>query len=743
MCPPPSDRPAGPRAVLRRIGSVLLLLLALPGRGQESLDPEERRLRALREPSGRPALDARNAWGLALLRQGRDQEAVEVLSELERLQRATPGVPDLVRSRYLYNWAVALERTSSPRAAVAVYGESLRLDPGFEKAASALARSSAAVPDAEVAVLFDGLFAPLLATGRSDEAAEYLRPLLRQESRPSAERRLLLWLVRVLVASQVDPDSFRKEWKPSLAGKRPDASPRVARIVAAYEADLPLVLDPARARDLTAPWSADPEQAVAFSTLLRTVGDAYRRQGDRKSALARYALAWTSAADWQAAVYVVETMRQSPAELDPGDQIFNSCLSEPLRDALVPRDEAGWRDLARWHALLAQELEKRSTGSADAPRILEQWRRAVEAHERANAQTPVPEPAPGFYAGLAAAYRRSGAPEAAMERDRTAAEQYLTLERPDLAQTHFRLAGSVEPQRKDSVQAATLAQSIANLADQLADFLSKEDKRNVAVVPFQTLDGEQTLLGGLISEELEARFFMHGAFNVIQRAAFAELLEEVKTSRTGMLAPVAIKRFATSGVDTLVLGTIVDDLQDGMVTLNCRLVDVETGRILAAVQTRIVKDDVVRHLMATREPVSRDPVAFPRADPPRRVVEQQGILFEIISCSRRGETVACDLQVTARGDDRDLALCLDSAVLIDDRGTEYRDAPSVQDLFQGRSVRRLHLLKGVPVRTALVFDDVLETAGKAALIEVVCGCAARQRFSVRFRDVSIQSQNVG
>ena len=143
-----------------------------------------------------------------------------------------------------------------------------------------------------------------------------------------------------------------------------------------------------------------------------------------------------------------------------------------------------------------------------------------------------------------------------------------------------------------------LADGIASLADEISLSVAQERKGRIAVIPFRELDGRETVLGAYLAEGLITRLVMRGEFEVIERTVLDRILEELELGESGLIDPSTAKQVGqVAGVDAVVTGTITD-LQS-YVSVNSRLIDVATGRVFAAAEARIVKDDDVRRIMGT------------------------------------------------------------------------------------------------------------------------------------------------
>jgi TolB-like protein len=289
-----------------------------------------------------------------------------------------------------------------------------------------------------------------------------------------------------------------------------------------------------------------------------------------------------------------------------------------------------------------------------------------------------------------------------------------------------------------------LSDGIKDLATQIATNVSKEKKQKVAILPFRELDGKNTILGSYISEELVTDLFGIGGLDIVERAMLDRLLGEIKLGQTGVLDPETARKVGkVAGVDAIVTGSITD-LQS-YVSLNCRLIDAQTGRVFGAAQTRIVKDDDVRKIMGTAlTEGGGDRTPAPRSEAsetgPKGMQQQWGdITFELKQCSLSGALAVCELLITNKGEDHHLHLSAPDIRMIDEGGSEYH-ARAVSIGGQRNDLgASTTITSGVPVRARLTFEGVSPEARRAALIELKGG--NRNGFSpggsIQFRNVPL------
>lgn len=156
----------------------------------------------------------------------------------------------------------------------------------------------------------------------------------------------------------------------------------------------------------------------------------------------------------------------------------------------------------------------------------------------------------------------------------------------------------------------TLTDGIKDLASQISASVTKEQKKRIAVMPFQELDGGSTVLGTYLAEELLSHLVNSG-LKIVERGMLDKLLAEQKLQSTGAIDPATAMRVGkVAGVDAIVTGSVTD-LQSN-VGVNCRIIDTTTGEVFAAAQAKITKDDDVKKIMAV---VIRPPSASPQKQP--------------------------------------------------------------------------------------------------------------------------------
>ena len=123
----------------------------------------------------------------------------------------------------------------------------------------------------------------------------------------------------------------------------------------------------------------------------------------------------------------------------------------------------------------------------------------------------------------------------------------------------------------------------------LARDLSRAAQRahiaRVAVLPFVPADGSSPKEGWNISEKLVTQLVRQDRVQAVERSLLRALMEEQRLGRTGIVDAETIKRIGkVFAVDGVVTGSFVSMGNETMV--NARLIDVQTGLIIAAAERK-------------------------------------------------------------------------------------------------------------------------------------------------------------
>ena len=163
---------------------------------------------------------------------------------------------------------------------------------------------------------------------------------------------------------------------------------------------------------------------------------------------------------------------------------------------------------------------------------------------------------------------------------------------------------------------------IEDLSSQIAGRVNMSSKGTVAVVDFVDLSGRNVNdLCRYIPNGLIDRLFRTGKFQLLERKLLPKIMEELKLNFNDLFDPKSAKRMGRLlGADALLSGTISD--MGKSIKVNARLIQTETGRILAVAEADIAKGDKVKRLTGAGIVVLSPPP--PPSTPPENEKPKEG-----------------------------------------------------------------------------------------------------------------------
>ena len=291
-------------------------------------------------------------------------------------------------------------------------------------------------------------------------------------------------------------------------------------------------------------------------------------------------------------------------------------------------------------------------------------------------------------------------------------------------------------------QQNTLEQRLDNLARQIADNLSENQKRTIAVVEFSDLKGNVTNFGRFLSEELITRLYQTKKFKVIERQQLNKIIAEQKLSLTGVIDPASAQKLGrVLGVDSIVFGSISDLVRT--LKINARLISAETGEVFAAAAIDIVKDDVVTSMMGESGSPSNSERSGSSTSPPTRSqrswrIDSHFFTFDLQRCRLSGTSVLCEFVITNNDQDRRLGIGNGTA-MFDDFGNEARPRGIQVADKSGYGWAQAALISGVATKARVVFEGVSPNATKMTLFQVgLYGDAGD--FQIQYRNIPLREQ---
>lgn len=269
-----------------------------------------------------------------------------------------------------------------------------------------------------------------------------------------------------------------------------------------------------------------------------------------------------------------------------------------------------------------------------------------------------------------------------------------------------------------------LSEGIADLAGQVTANVSRQQQRKVAVIPFRELDGRATFLGTYLSEALVTELFKQGGLEIVERAMLDRIMAELKLGQSGLVDPSTARQVGqVAGVGAIVTGTIAE-LQS-YVAINCRLIDVESGRVFAAAETKIVKDDDVRRIMGVElsQPDFSDHSPGPAEENPSVEWSDRSLRVRAVSAARSArETRVTFLMTNLTTDPFRVDFSVGdfnarnwNTYLQDDSGTRFL-AVGGSVFRPGSEVGYIDLVPNLPVSVQLIFDAIPPNARAVTVV---------------------------
>lgn len=133
------------------------------------------------------------------------------------------------------------------------------------------------------------------------------------------------------------------------------------------------------------------------------------------------------------------------------------------------------------------------------------------------------------------------------------------------------------------------ADGYRTMARELAEQAKTAGVSRVAVMPFSPADASSSKDGWNISEKLVTQLVKTGKVKALERSMLKTLLEEHDLGRTGVFDPGTLRKLGkVLSAEAIVTGSFVTLGRE--VVVNARLIDVETGVIVAASERRAPRD---------------------------------------------------------------------------------------------------------------------------------------------------------
>lgn len=295
-------------------------------------------------------------------------------------------------------------------------------------------------------------------------------------------------------------------------------------------------------------------------------------------------------------------------------------------------------------------------------------------------------------------------------------------------------------------------QGLLEISRQITESIPSNSKTTIAVMDFNDLQGNVTLLGRYIGEELITRLFQSKQVEVIERSLLDKAIQELKFNTSDLVDASNAKQLGrVVGADAIVVGTLTDLGQS--LKINARVIMVESGKVIGAASVQIVQDTnmermqkkVLAGVLGQSRIVTTRPEEEIRESILLKKVEVKKFTIELKECKLSGDSIACDLVIINNGADDKLELLREGTRIFDESGAEY----SVNNFQLGNRSSSNHrhggtiwgisnsLISGIPAIIRLEFKDVPKQISKITLLEMQFASKEDKKFSAQIRDISV------
>lgn len=293
----------------------------------------------------------------------------------------------------------------------------------------------------------------------------------------------------------------------------------------------------------------------------------------------------------------------------------------------------------------------------------------------------------------------------------------------------------------------SLDDGVKDLADQLRHGLSTPRRAKIGVLPLRELSESESVLGIYLADELTTCLFVGGGVQIVDRQQLDRIMGELKLQQSGPIDEATAKKVGQlTGAGALITGTLTEF--PSFVSLNCHVIDTETGAVVGAGTTKIMKDDDLRAILAKPLHAASTRKATPepaKASPAEKTV-RMSYEFTIPTCHTQGDQIDCRFRMTNLAKDaRYVSLHISNisgvarSYLTDSEGKRY---PAWDTELAGGSrvmfSSRAELQPNLPAEATMTFkvpEDM--TAPKTAAVCIYV--EAEDVATVVFKDVPISN----
>jgi TolB-like protein len=141
--------------------------------------------------------------------------------------------------------------------------------------------------------------------------------------------------------------------------------------------------------------------------------------------------------------------------------------------------------------------------------------------------------------------------------------------------------------------------SLDRAADRITSAITKDaalDGKSAAVIPFKSPDGTISVLAGMFADRLTAGLIKKGGITMVDRRYMGRVMGELKLGASGLTEQRSSAQLGKfTGAQLLLLGSF-EVKDDDTLVISARLVEIETGKAVAAAQDELELDKESRAL---------------------------------------------------------------------------------------------------------------------------------------------------
>ncbi len=370
---------------------------------------------ALPVAEGELKIQAANNYGALLLRKEKPGDALHILKSAE--QEYSSIKDNVKKAQYLYNLALAYEKTGDLESAAACYRESSISDPRLLPASQAVLRLlSQLKQEATAARDTSRWLNTIIEKGNLEIAERSLKSILSDKDWYTKELRYVLEsFVKYLSTARVGIEKFNDEWItiiPESTESLTDIHGIIDDINSIYNDNLPVEFEPRyadeRYRKLLR--SLGIKNASVF---IKMTGDDYLKLKDMKKALSRFAMAWSLDNGYSDAAFsIANILLNNFDRTEEANTLLNRFMTEVYKAKGIAYLGDDWDYILRFHMVLGAIYTKLERWESDYryDNAVFQYEHALKAYRKLGNSKTREEigPVAGIQAALARAYEGAG-----------------------------------------------------------------------------------------------------------------------------------------------------------------------------------------------------------------------------------------------------------------------------------------------------------------------------------------------